>query len=248
MNDPDVVHIPSGGQYHPISPGAPFRRGLKRCNQAFAARSDTPSTMTDLLRIVPMLCCVWLALIGLVPPRLADAGEINASSRVSPRAIAIFGGLLTNNHWEDAFAPWTLDFSDSTLVGLAASHGIGRFDHRLGFEIEGQVVRHFGDQDHWEINLPVIGRWELFPWDEVVDTSLAFGIGPSYASEKPKVEVANDGDSRRLLVYWMMEIEVGPPDKSWSAIFRLHHRSGAFGLFAEEGGSNAMVIGLRHMF
>ncbi len=96
--------------------------------------------------------------------------------------------------------------------------------------------------------LPIIGRWEPFPWDEVVDTSLAFGIGPSYASSKPKVEVANDGDSRRLLVYWMMEIEVGVPDKSWSAIFRLHHRSGAFGLVADEGGSNAMVIGLKQRF
>jgi len=96
--------------------------------------------------------------------------------------------------------------------------------------------------------LPIIGRWEPFPWDEVVDTSLAFGIGPSYASSKPKVEVANDGDSRRLLVYWMLEIEVGPPDKGWSAIFRLHHRSGAFGLVADEGGSNAMVIGLKQRF
>ena len=144
--------------------------------------------------------------------------------------------------------PWTLDFRDSTLVGLAASRGIGRFDHRFGFEIEGQVVHHFGDQDHWEFNLPIIGRWKAFPWDAVVDTSLAFGIGPSYASEKPKVEVANDGASRRLLVYWMMEIEVGALDTDWSAIFRLHHRSGAFGLVADEGGSNAMVIGLRHRF
>ena len=168
----------------------------------------------------------WFGLIGLVLSYPAAAGEGSASTNDRAGAIAVFGGLLTNNHWEDAFVPWTLDFSDSTLVGLAASHGISRFDNRFGFEIEGQVVRHFGDQDHWEFNLPIVGRWEALPWDEVIDTSLAFGIGPSYASEKPKVEVA-DGDSRRLLVYWMMEIEFGPPDKSWSAIFRLHHRSGA---------------------
>jgi hypothetical protein len=62
------------------------------------------------------------------------------------------------------------------------------------------------------------------------------------------VEVANKGDSQRLLVYWMAEIEVGPPDKDWSALIRLHHRSGAFGLIADEGGSNALVFGLKQRF
>ncbi len=206
--------------------------------------------MTNLLRRVPLMlhCVAWFGLMGLVLTYPAAAGDGGASTKDKPSAITVFGGSMTDNDWEDAFAPWTLDFRDSTFVGLAVSHGIGRFDHRLGFEIEGQVVRHFGDQDHWEFNLPIIGRWEAFPWDAVVDTSLAFGVGPSYSSAKPKVEVANDGDSRRLLVYWMLEIEVGPPDKGWSAIFRLHHRSGAFGLVADEGGSNAMVIGLKQRF
>jgi hypothetical protein len=191
----------------------------------------------------------WFGLIiALVLPHPAAAGEGDASTKDRLGAIAIFGGLMTDNEWEDTLAPWTLDFRDSAFVGLAASHVIGRFDHRLGFEIEGQVLRHFGDQDHWEFNLPIIGRWEAFPWDEVVDTSLAFGVGPSYASEKPKVEVANGGDSARFLVYWMVEIEVGPPDKDWSGIFRLHHRSDAFGLVADEGGSNAIVIGLKQRF
>ena len=201
--------------------------------------------MTDLLRRVPLMmlhCVAWFGLAGLVLPPPAAAGEDKAIT------VAVFGGVLTNNNWEDVFTPWDLDTRDSTLVGLAISHGIGPIDPRFGFEIEGQVVHHFGDQDHWEFNLPVVARWKAFPWDDVVDTSVAFGIGPSYASEIPKVEVANRGDSQRLLVYWMAEIEVGPPDKDWSALFRLHHRSGAFGLVADEGGSNALVIGLKQRF
>lgn len=212
---------------------------------------STPNPVTGLLRGVRLTlrCAAWAGLmIGLALPRPSAAGEGGASAKDRPGAITVFGGLMTNNHWEDALAPWTLDFRDSTFVGLAASHGVGRFGRRLGFEIEGQVVRHFGDQDHWEFNLPIIARWKAFPWDEVVDTSIAFGIGPSYASKKPKVEIDNDGDSRRVLVYWMIEIEVGPPDKAWRAILRLHHRSGAFGLVADEGGSNAIVIGLRRRF
>ncbi len=46
----------------------------------------------------------------------------------------------------------------------------------------------------------------------------------------------------------MMELEIGPLDKDWSALFRLHHRSGAFGLVADEGDSNALVIGLKQRF
>jgi hypothetical protein len=124
-------------------------------------------------------CVAWFGLVGLVLSPPAAAGEGSDSMKDDPSAISVFGGLMTDNKWEDTLAPRTLDFRDSTFVGLAASHRIGRFDHRLGFEIEGQVVRHFGDQDHWEFNLPIVGRWEAFPWDAVVDTSLALGVGPS---------------------------------------------------------------------
>ena len=163
-------------------------------------------------------------------------------------AISVFGGVLTDNRWYDALAPWHLDFRASRLVGLAASHRISRRNRRWSLEIEGQVVRHFGDQDNWEFNLPIVGRWEAFPWDDVVDTSLAFGIGPSYASQRPKAEVQNRGNSHHLLVYWKMEAEAGLPGKAWSAIIVLHHRSGAFNTVADEGGSNAIVVGLRRRF
>jgi hypothetical protein len=83
----------------------------------------------------------------LTHPATASDDDGDASNEDNPSAIAVFGGLMTDNEWEDAFAPWSLDFRDSTLVGLAASHRIGRFDDRFGFEIEGQVVRHLGDQD-----------------------------------------------------------------------------------------------------
>jgi hypothetical protein len=206
--------------------------------------------MPDRLRRVRLLLhfVTWFGLVGLVLPYTAIAGEGRDFIKDKPSAIAVFGGLVTNNNWEDALAPWDLEYRESFLTGLAISHRISRFDHRIDFEIEGQVVRHFGDQDHWEFNLPIVGRWKTFPWDEVVDTSLAFGIGPSYANEKPPAEVAIEGDSHRLLVYWMAEIEAGPPDRDWRAVIRIHHRSGAFGLVADEGGSNAIVIGFKQRF
>ncbi len=162
--------------------------------------------MTDLLRRVPLMllhCVAWFGLLGLVLPHPAVAGEGSDSTKDKPSAIAVFGGIVTDNNWEDTLVPWNLDYRESLVAGLAISHRIGRFDDRLSFEIEGQVVRHFGDQDHWEFNLPIVARWEGFPWDDVIDTSLAFGIGPSYASEIPTVEVANGGAvSGGLCIGW----------------------------------------------
>ena len=109
-------------------------------------------------------------------------------------------------------------------------------------------MRHFGDQDHWEFNLPLIARWEKFSWNDVIDTSVAFGLGPSYASETPKEEVAMDGDSQQWLVYWMFELELGLPGSNWSGTFRLHHRSGAFGIVTDDGGSNVLAVGLKRHF
>lgn len=163
-------------------------------------------------------------------------------------AVSIFGGWMTDNDWEEVFTPWELEFRDSTLFGIAGSRRIWRYDDDISFEIEGQIVRHFGDQDHWEFNLPIIVRWETFPWNDVIGTSVAFGLGPSYASEVPKEEIAIYGESQKWLVYWVFELAMGMPESDWRSIFRLHHRSGAFGIVADEGGSNVLAVGLRRQF
>jgi hypothetical protein len=191
-----------------------------------------------------------LTLMGGVVAFCLTTGALSlpAWAEEKRNALAVFGGVLTDNDWQETFEPWDVDYRQSGFVAVAASHVLSQPDPRYSFEIEGQIVRHFGDQDHWELNLPIIARWHAFPWDDVIDTSLAFGAGPSYASEVPPVEVENDGDSQRFLVYWTAEVEVGPPADDWRFFFRLHHRSGAFGLVADEGGSNAYVIGVRFPF
>ncbi len=189
-----------------------------------------------------------LGLLGLLLPISAFAQADGDGDPMGRNAVTVFGGVMTDNHWEEVFTPWTLEFRESTLAGLAVSHRLARFGDRLDVEIEGQVVRHFGDQDHWEFDLPISGRWRAFPWDDVVDTSFAWGIGPSYATDIPEVELANNESSARWLVYWYAELEFGAPGATWSGIVRLHHRSDAFGLLAEDGGSNALAIGLRRRF
>lgn len=171
------------------------------------------------------------------------------SASAKDYALSIYVGQLTEEKWEQAVLPGS-DFADATIFVASVSWTIARFfDDNLSIEVEGQVGKYVGDQDHWELNLPILGfRWHRFPWDDHVATSFAWGIGPSYASEIPPVELETNDSSSRWLVYWFGELTLGPPGAAWEALLRLHHRSDSFGLVAEDGGSNAVCGGIRYRF
>lgn len=86
-------------------------------------------------------------------------------------ALAIYAGRFTKGKWPEAILPGA-EFSDATIVVAAGSWTFTRlFDGKLSFELEAQVGKHVGYQDHWEFNLPIIGfRWHRFPWDRYVAT------------------------------------------------------------------------------
>jgi hypothetical protein len=96
--------------------------------------------------------------------------------------------------------------------------------------------------------MPVVARWTRFPWSERVRSSVAFGLGLSYATELPEVEVELEGSSHQSLIYWALEFTAGPPNASWEVLMRLHHRSVAWGLMGEDGGVNALGLGFRYRF
>jgi hypothetical protein len=164
--------------------------------------------------------------------------------------VTVFAGAHIDNAWEDVvLAPWEVGFEDAYLVGIAGAVRVAQPLRGLAIEVEVQVVRQFGDQDNWEVNAPILtARWSRFPWSERLDTSVAFGLGMSFASEVPDLEVALQGESSAVMPYWMIEIDSELPVENWRLVGRLHHRSSAFGAFGEDGGSNALVLGLRRLF
>lgn len=167
-----------------------------------------------------------------------------------PYAFSLYGGQLTGNHWEDFFLGETVDSRESYLLAATLARRVGGYEDLLSYEVEGQLVKHFHQQNHWEFNLLGVVRWEPFWWDKWLDTSVAFGLGSSYATEKPQVEIANDGETSRFLVYWMLELAVTPvaARPELELFTRIHHRSNAYGLIAGGGGSNALAGGLRYRF
>ena len=167
-------------------------------------------------------------------------------------AATLYGARISSAvGWEDMLLnPVGAKYVDAFLVAAALSRQYASYrDGALALEAEGQVAYNFGDQDHWEINLvPVVVRWRQFPWSHRMNSSAAFGLGLSYAMEMPEVEVEIEGESHQLLIYWVAELTAGPLQSPWAVTLRLHHRSVAWGLMGDEGGMNALGLGVRYGF
>ncbi len=192
----------------------------------------------------------WLAVAALT--LMLDALGRSAEADTS---ISVFGGLLTDNPWEEVvLLPWKIDLQRPGLVGIAAAYPLGtpiQLRHgTLDFAVEGQVVRHFGLQRHWEFNLPLsVG---LTPRRRILSAidRVAFGMGLSYATYEPALEMQRGrGRVEQTLIYWNAEVERHLDSRPGNSIFfRLHHRSDGFGLIGDGGSSNGLVFGLRRRF
>ncbi len=96
-------------------------------------------------------------------------------------------------------------------------------------------------------------RWNKFPWNHFIRTSFAIGEGISYATRQPFQEIRDPTKSENakpLLNYLMFEIGLSlPKHPQWQLFLRIHHRSGAYGLFCRGiVGSTAVGLGLRYRF
>lgn len=189
---------------------------------------------------IGLIISVILSVIG---PTQAALGSENAWTVYAARISSV-------NAWHDLVTdPLNSEFEDAYVAVAALSRDLTRYrDGRLSIQVEAQAGYNFGDQEHWELNLAAGPRWHDFPWNEVVATTAAFGLGLSMASEIPDVEVELEGASDRLLIYWVAEITVARRASPWSMSLRLHHRSPAFGLLGDDGGMNALGIGVRRTF
>jgi hypothetical protein len=190
-----------------------------------------------------------IAALLLAVPALARAAEPAVDRAWT---ATVYGARMSaETGWEDILIdPFEAQYVDVYMLAGALSRPYASArDGALTFEAEGQVVRYFGDQDHWEFNaVPVTLRWHRFPWSGSVATSAAFGLGVSYATELPPVEVAIEGGSAKWLIYWLLEATAGRAGSPWSFTLRMHHRSVAYGLMAKDGGMNGVGVGVRYRF
>jgi len=173
-------------------------------------------------------------------------------SATADGAVTVYTGPFSNSHWEDFFLDADgIAYEPAWLAVVAPSWQVARPHPDWSLEVEAQVGRYLGDQDHWELNGVIGARYRISGGEAPVQTSLALGLGPSWASDKPPLErrITENGDTARWLVYWYLEAAAGHRSWGpWSAVLRLHHRSGAYGWVAAEGGSNIPALGVRRRF
>lgn len=190
-----------------------------------------------------LLCGSWIWIFLLVSCGTGIAG--------TDWSVTLYGAVMLDGNLIDASIFYT-GFEHSYFWVAALGKRLVSYQEKIDVEVEGQIVKHYGAQDHWEFNGLVTARWLPLPWDDYLDTSIAGGAGLSYANEIPKLEEERNGEGQteKVLVYLMIELAFSLPEiPNWSLVTRIHHRSGAFGLFSGvTGSSNAWGFGIRYAF
>ena len=163
-----------------------------------------------------MIATLWLAgvltLLTLVSAPAAFAEK--------EWAVTVLGGQYSGSQLLK-LGGGTLGFKDSYTAGLSLSYQFVDWGPHTRWELEGQALQHFGEQEHVEFASSINVRWITFPWNRYLVTS--------------------------VLHYLLIEAAVGLPNSNWSLVARVHHRSGIFGLFSHSG-SNVLALGLRYRF
>ncbi len=182
-----------------------------------------------------------IALLALiVMPLRAVAGD---------HALTLYAGKYSDDRLGAVLVSKPIAFEDAWFAAAALSRAFAFRSPAHQWEIEGQAGKHFRGQTHWEINVLAIYRWQRFPWQHLLRTTIAIGDGLSYATRVPLLEEASDTNvgATKLLNYVLVEFTFAPPQVTdWSLVVRVHHRSGVYGLFNDvEGGSNVIAAGIK---
>lgn len=203
--------------------------------------------------------CVFLLFAIITPPCFAHPTPHRPVKQ--NQAVAFYVTQMTTGSIQKVIeGRW--HFTDSTLYSLEYNHELSperlirRIFKYLWATVEVNMnVTHEQERGGAIVELnPFINlRWRWFPWNRWVATTFAFGEGVSYASRRPWVEQRTPETSRngqRFLNYLVFELTLAPPSHpEWQVLFRIHHRSGAFGVYCPgRVGSNAIGAGLRFNF
>ena len=193
-------------------------------------------------------------------PELARRPNANDALDRTPWSVMAFRGW-SNYHTLGRTVRFIWDYAGEDVYGVDVTYTIspntgfgGWFDRNLAarFQVGGKINMRAQQSGVWipEASVYFALRWRRLPWNHIVATTFSMGEGLSIVSDVPEVEIITTevGGTSRLLNYWMMEMTLAVPSLPYlQLVGRIHHRSGAFGLFgdAQESGSNTVGLGIR---
>ena len=181
---------------------------------------------------------------------LAEENYVNVQVKATPWSQGWSVGLHLGRAIDKsvrtlgAFNPLAVGYTDYGLVSLGVRKRLADYGPYFSLYSELNISRIFGDEEYSEVFFTPTVSWNLFPWDNVVDTSASIGVGLSYTS----IESNLDNSGKNLMASMIFELEFKLPEYEKLSLFtRIHHRSTA-GIFANGGGSNFYAVGLRYNF
>ncbi|MBF0201501.1 MAG: hypothetical protein HQK66_09355 [Desulfamplus sp.] len=169
--------------------------------------------------------------------------------------MTFFNGFYTDRKFFQAVFNLPGDMEKKYMHSLNISRRIMPLWSHFTLEAEGILALHhgrhkYGTQQYIEGVMALLLRYEKFPWNHIIPTSMAIAEGLSLTSSLSEREVQSRDKSRRFLNYLGVEFAIthpGYPD--YSLVYRIHHRSGIFGLFdGIEGASDFYLLGIRYRF
>ncbi|MEJ1161273.1 hypothetical protein [Prosthecomicrobium sp. N25] len=149
-----------------------------------------------------------------------------------------------------AYKPWHIDPSDHVFAGTAVSRRLARFWTDFTVEAEVGAGQRVGNRYHAsEAWVAGYLRYDGFPWNRFVKTSVAFSTGLNIIDNLPSEETRRaDKHHSHLLHYFSPEVTFALPEApNHELVVRFQHRSGVFGTFnGVWGGSNVVAVGYRY--
>ncbi len=207
-------------------------------------------------RCILLFLILWFSL-----PAYPTNSTIESNKQLTdfPWAVMGFWGRLTNDEIAQVMAfQYTLNaerlYSLEVSHQLAADNPVRLFFQPLVTTVEVAANGTYRDDpvgSIYEFNPYFLVRWANFPWNKYLATSFAIGEGISYDTQPLPMEYDEEGNpGPRLLNYLMFEATFALPKyPQLELVWRIHHRSGVFGLYSSEvTGSTAVGVGIRYRF
>ncbi len=180
---------------------------------------------------------ITIALILGVTSEICRADNIQNSppskqsqtAQSGPWGVLFFGGILNKEDFAKLFVPGKTKFDDQYFLGTSISRRIATWNH-FSVELEGGGGYLFGNDKLAQIWGGVYLRYDDFPWNKMVYTTFAVNTGANYTFKKMAFEAKARGGANRLIHYFAPEVTFASPgNKNLELVFRIHHRSGAWG-------------------
>ena len=177
-----------------------------------------------------------------------------------PFSVMYYYGVTFNNPLIDVLTihhlkRWPEHIQSLELAyTLSEKNAVRRFFNPLVevVQLAGNVTLRNGTDEPtiYEFDPSIMFRWANFPWNHYINTSFALAEGISYDTSIPAVEKKNNAHTKHLLNFMVVELTIASPRyPRLQLVMRIHHRSGAFGLYhAGNTGSNDLALGIRYLF